>query len=72
MIERAVGTAPTVDLREADDETPFDDADEHRVISCYCCTCGETATIHAPPGRTREWSHARREPTHVVDYWREQ
>lgn len=71
MIKRAVGTAPNVDLREADDRTPFDDDGEHRVIACYCCTCETSATVLAEPGRSHEWEHARRHPTHVVDYWRE-
>jgi hypothetical protein len=67
----AVGTAPNVDLREADDRTPFDDDGEHRVIACYCCTCEESATVLAEPGRSHEWEHARRHPSHVVEYWRE-
>jgi hypothetical protein len=66
----AVGTAPNVDLREADDRTPFDDDGQRRIISCCCCTCEESATVLAEPGRSHEWEHARRHPTHVVDYWR--
>lgn len=68
----AVGTAPNVDMSAVDASTPFDrDVDSHRVIGCYCCRCGETATILAEPGRTHDWDHARRHPTHVIDYWRE-
>ena len=64
--------APNVDSREIDPTTPFDcDTDERRVIGCYCCTCEATATILAEPGRTREWEHAARHLTHVIDYWRE-
>ena len=70
-VETATGTAPNVDLRETDDRTPFDDDGEHRVISCYCCTCETSATVLAEPGRSHEWEHARRHPTHVVEYWRE-
>ena len=71
MIEHAVGTAPNVDLREADDRTPFDDADEYRVIVAHCCTCKEHETILAEPGRTHEWEHSRRNPRHTVEYHRE-
>lgn len=71
-VEEAHGTATNVDLREDDEPTPFDlDVDAHRVIGCYCVSCGEQATLLVDPGRTREWEHARRHPRHVVDYWRE-
>jgi hypothetical protein len=70
--ETVRGAAPNVDTREIDAETPFDrDTDDRRVIGCYCCSCERTATILAEPGRTREWEHAGRHPTHVIDYWRE-
>ena len=67
----AVGAASNVDMGKIDSTTPFDDGDEYRVISCYCCTCETSATVLAEPGRTHEWEHARRHPNHVVDYWRE-
>ncbi|MDQ2054306.1 hypothetical protein [Halobellus sp. H-GB7] len=70
--ERVVGAAENVDLREADDVTPFDrDVDERRVISAYCCTCEKSTTILAESGRTRRWEHDELNASHVVDYWRE-
>ncbi|RLM88169.1 hypothetical protein D3D02_13235 [Halobellus sp. Atlit-38R] len=70
--ERVVGAAENVDLREADDVTPFDrDVDDRRVISAYCCTCGKSTTILAESGRTRRWEHDELNASHVVDYWRE-
>jgi hypothetical protein len=70
--QRVVGAAPNVDLRDADSTTPFDrDTDERRVISCYCCTCEATETLLVEAGRTRRWEHDRSNPSHVVEYWRE-
>ena len=70
--QRVAGAAPNVDLREASDETPFDrDTDARRVIACYCCTCEASETPLAEPGRTRRWEHDRSNPSHVVEYWRE-
>ena len=70
-VEAAHGTAPNVDLRDADERTPFDDDGEYRIIECYCCTCEESATILAEAGRTRCWEHDERNASHVIDYWRE-
>ena len=70
--QRVVGAAENVDLREAEDVTPFDrDVDERRVIACYCCTCEDSATLLVEPGRTRRWEHDEQHPSHVIDYWRE-
>jgi len=70
--QRVVGSAENVDLREAEDVTPFDrDVDERRVIGCYCCTCEASTTLLVEPGRTRRWVHDVANPSHVVDYWRE-
>jgi len=69
---RVVGAAENVDLREADDETPFDrDTDSRRVIACYCCTCEASETLLVEAGRTRRWEHERSNPSHVIEYWRE-
>ncbi|WP_256289633.1 hypothetical protein [Halobellus inordinatus] len=70
--ERVVGAAENVDLREADDVTPFDrDVDDRRVIPAYCCTCEKSTTIPAESGRTRRWEYEELNASHVVDYWKE-
>lgn len=70
--ETVRGAAPNVDYRDRDVETPFDrDTDERRIVCCYCCTCEATETLLVEAGRTRPWEHERRNPTHVIDYWRE-
>ena len=70
--QRVVGAAENVDLREASLTTPFDrDTDARRVIACYCCTCEESETLLIEAGRTRRWEHAISNPSHVVEYWRE-
>ena len=70
--ETVRGAAPNVDTREMDPQAPHDrDTVDRRLIGCYCRSREGTATILAEPGRTREWEHADRHPTHVIDYWRE-
>lgn len=70
--ETVRGAAPNVDTGEIDPTTPFDrDTDERRIIGCYCCTCEATETLLVEAGRTRPWEHAEENPTHVIDYWRE-
>lgn len=68
----AIGTADNVDLSERDPITPLEkNVDERRVVSCYCCTCEESETILAEVGRNRKWEHDANNPTHVVEYHRE-
>lgn len=69
--ETVHGAAPNVDLRERDEETPFEiDTDTRRVIDCVCLTCAAEATIYAEAGRTHEWEHALQNRSHVVEYVR--
>jgi hypothetical protein len=68
----AVGAADNVDLSERDPTTPLEkNVDDYRIVVAHCCTCGEHDTIHAEPGRSHKWHHDQRNPTHVVEYHRE-
>lgn len=70
-VDRAIGTAPNVDLSSIDQQTPFEtDTKARRIIGCECITCGMSDVVLAEPGRTHEWEHARAEPTHTIEYWR--
>ncbi|MEZ3163048.1 hypothetical protein ABNG03_01300 [Halorubrum sp. RMP-47] len=47
------------------------DVDERRILSTYCRTCEETATQLLEVGDSDPWEHDDKNPSHVVDYWRE-
>ena len=70
--ERVVGAADNVDMRGASEPEPYEvDVDERRVVSAYCCTCEETATLLMEVGDDSPWEHDEMHASHVVDYWRE-
>lgn len=67
-VDEAHGYQDNVDLRDRDPTTPFNtNVDSYRTISCYCCTCEESATILAEPGRDRIWQHDQLNSRHVVE-----
>ena len=70
--ERVVGAADNVDMRGPSEPKPYEvDVGERRVVSAYCCTCEETATLLLEVGDDSAWEHDEMHASHVVDYWRE-
>ncbi|EMA64654.1 hypothetical protein [Halorubrum lipolyticum] len=70
--ERVVGAAENVDKRGPSDLDPYEvDTDERRVVSAYCCTCEETATLLLEVGDDSPWEHDKKHASHTVEYWRE-
>ncbi|OYR88659.1 hypothetical protein DJ71_04870 [Halorubrum sp. E3] len=70
--ERVVGSADNVDMSGPSETEPYErDTDERRVVSCYCCTCEETATLLLEVGESAPWEHDEKHASHVVEYWRE-
>ena len=70
--ERVVGAADNVDMRGPSEPKPYEvDIDERRVVSAYCCTCEETATLLMEVGDDSPWEHDEIHASHVVEYWRE-
>jgi len=70
--ERVVGAADNVDMRGPSEPEVYEqDLDERRVVSAYCCTCEETATLLLEVGDDSAWEHDTEHASHVVEYWRE-
>lgn len=70
--ERVVGAADNVDMSGGSEKKPYEtDLDERRVVSAYCCTCEETATMLLEVGDDSAWEHDATNVSHVVEYWRE-
>jgi len=70
--ERVVGAADNVDMRGQSELEAYEtDTDERRVVSAYCCTCEETATLLLEVGDSDPWEHDEKHASHVVEYWRE-
>lgn len=70
--ERVVGAADNVDMSGPSDPEPYEtDLDERRVVSAYCCTCEETATLFLEVGDSDPWEHDAQNASHAVEYWRE-
>ena len=70
--DRVVGAAENVDKRGPSDPEPYEtDIDERRVVSAYCCTCEETATLLLEVGDGSPWHHDAMNASHEVEYWRE-
>ncbi|EMA67580.1 hypothetical protein C461_07634 [Halorubrum aidingense JCM 13560] len=69
---RVVGAAENVDKRGPSDAEPYEvDVGERRVLSAFCCTCEETATLLLEVGDDSPWDHDAMNASHEVEYWRE-
>ncbi|VTT88012.1 hypothetical protein DM2_1346 [Halorubrum sp. DM2] len=61
-----------VEKSRDDSPEPYEvDIDERRVVSAYCCTCGEETTLFLEVGEDSPWEHDEQHPSHMIDYWRE-
>jgi len=70
--ERVVGAADNVDMSGPSEPEVYErDLDERRVVSAYCATCEETATLLLEVGDDSPWEHDAEHASHVVEYWRE-